>query len=128
MIKIPQAGRLMGVEGVDEALAVEGITGVELRFPGSYLMPVPDGGRYLGFVFASATSPLTSRPRSAAPMRCSPSGWRADLSVPPPPLRTYLQSIGDSTAGRPADPSDGRPSDADPERSGPRSKGHREPL
>jgi biotin carboxylase len=58
MIGIPQAGRLVGVEGVDEALAVEGITGVELSAStGSYLMPVPDGGRYLGFVFASASRP-----------------------------------------------------------------------
>jgi biotin carboxylase len=58
MIKIPQAGRLLGVDGVDEALSVEGITGVELSVShGTYLLPVPEGGRYLGFVFASATEP-----------------------------------------------------------------------
>ena len=44
MIRIPRAGRLMGVEGVDEALGIEGITGVELSVStGTYLMPVPRG-------------------------------------------------------------------------------------
>jgi hypothetical protein len=58
MIRIPRAGRLLGVDGVAEARQIQGVTGVELSVStGSYLMPVPDGGRYLGFVFASATSP-----------------------------------------------------------------------
>ncbi len=58
MIRIPRAGRLMGVEGVDEALGIDGVTGVELSVStGTYLMPVPEGGRYLGFVFASAKRP-----------------------------------------------------------------------
>ena len=59
MIRIPRAGRLIAVEGVDDARGIEGITGVELSVStGTYLMPVPDGGRYLGFVFASAGSPV----------------------------------------------------------------------
>ncbi len=38
--------------------AIDGVTGVELSVStGTYLMPVPEGGRYLGFVFASAKRP-----------------------------------------------------------------------
>lgn len=55
MIPIPRSGILAGVGGVEEARAVPGVTGVEITLPvGRPVQALPDGDRYLGFVFASA--------------------------------------------------------------------------
>jgi biotin carboxylase len=57
MIPIPGAGVLQGVEGQDEARAVPGIGGLEITIArGRPVAPLPDGDRYLGFLFARATS------------------------------------------------------------------------
>ena len=58
MIPIPGAGTLRSVEGVEDAAAVPGITEVviELR-PGEPAVPLPEGGAYLGFLFAEGESP-----------------------------------------------------------------------
>ncbi len=59
MIPIPKAGRLASVSGIDEARSVAGITGVEITVPlGERLRPLPEGNRYLGFIFARALQPL----------------------------------------------------------------------
>jgi len=53
MIPIPCGGRFRRVDGVEEALDVEGI--VDLRVtakPDQYLVPLPEGASYLGFIFA----------------------------------------------------------------------------
>jgi hypothetical protein len=46
------------VTGQDEARAVPGITGLELSIrPGRPVRPLPEGDRYLGFLFARAERP-----------------------------------------------------------------------
>jgi biotin carboxylase len=58
MLPIPRAGRLQAVVGVDEARAVTGIEGLEITIPfGRPVAPLPDGDRYLGFLFAKASTP-----------------------------------------------------------------------
>ncbi|HAM02275.1 MAG TPA: phosphoribosylglycinamide synthetase [Acidimicrobiaceae bacterium] len=58
MVPIPGAGILLGVDGREGALSVPGIQGVEITATaGSRLAPPPEGGRYLGFVFAAASTP-----------------------------------------------------------------------
>ncbi len=54
MIPIPRAGMLREVRGVAEAEIVEGIRGVKISIPiGQEVAPLPEGHRYLGFIFAS---------------------------------------------------------------------------
>jgi hypothetical protein len=58
MLPIPRAGILRGVAGEREAAAVDGIAEVRLTIPiGQHVEPPPEGGRYLGFVFARAGTP-----------------------------------------------------------------------
>ena len=58
MIPIPRSGVLRGVEGVDEARAVAGVEGVEITIPaGQQVAALPEGDRYLGFIFASGEAP-----------------------------------------------------------------------
>ncbi len=58
MLPIPRAGRLVAVHGQDEARAVPGITDLELSIrPGGDVRPLPEGDRYLGFLFARSSSP-----------------------------------------------------------------------
>ena len=58
MIPIPRAGTLEAIDGVHDAIAVGGITDVAVTVrPGHTLVPLPEGGEYLGFIFAKADSP-----------------------------------------------------------------------
>ena len=58
MIPIPRAGRLEGIEGVDRARAVADIEDVVISaHAGQRLVPLPEGSRYLGFVFSRASTP-----------------------------------------------------------------------
>lgn len=58
MLPIPAAGTLHAVRGQDRALAVPGIIDLELTMTiGSQLVPLPEGDRYLGFLFARAATP-----------------------------------------------------------------------
>ena len=53
MLPIPRSGVLQEVAGQDEALAVAGVTGLEVSIaPGKRVQPLPEGDRYLGFLFA----------------------------------------------------------------------------
>lgn len=55
MIPIPGAGRLRRVLGVDEARRVAGVEDVLITaHPGQEIVPLPEGFRYLGFIFARA--------------------------------------------------------------------------
>ncbi len=57
MIPIPGAGVLEAVEGQEEARAVEGIGGLEITIArGRPVVPLPEGDRYLGFLFARGSS------------------------------------------------------------------------
>jgi biotin carboxylase len=58
MLPIPRAGVLRAVDGQDAARAVAGVTGLEITVPrGRRVVPLPEGDRYLGFVFARGDTP-----------------------------------------------------------------------
>jgi hypothetical protein len=58
MLPIERAGTLVAVEGQEEAAAVEGIVAVQVTVPpGRPVVPLPEGDRYLGFVFARGAEP-----------------------------------------------------------------------
>lgn len=58
MVPIPKAGVLREVRGQAEARAVPGIEDIAITaHPGQQLEPLPEGARYLGFVFARGPSP-----------------------------------------------------------------------
>ena len=58
MLPIPRAGTLRGVHGHDAARQVPGVVGLEITVPrGRALQPLPDGDRYLGFLFARGATP-----------------------------------------------------------------------
>jgi biotin carboxylase len=58
MLPIPRAGRLVAVHGKDAARAVPGVVGLEVTIPiGREIRPLPEGDRYLGFLFARADTP-----------------------------------------------------------------------
>lgn len=57
MLPVPRAGRLIHVDGVDDAAAVRGVTGVDITAVGRVVVPLPERGEYLGFVYAAAPTP-----------------------------------------------------------------------
>ena len=58
MLPIPRAGVLRGVGGLEAALEVPGIDELEITIPsGQSVLPLPEGNRYLGFLFARAETP-----------------------------------------------------------------------
>jgi biotin carboxylase len=58
MLPIRTAGRLVAVHGQDAARAVPGVVGLEITIPaGRELVPLPEGDRYLGFLFARGPTP-----------------------------------------------------------------------
>jgi biotin carboxylase len=57
MIPIPRSGVLRGVGGVEDVRSLPGITGVEITIAiGRSVRALPEGDRYLGFVFATAST------------------------------------------------------------------------
>lgn len=58
MLPIPERGRLVRVRGGEAVYEVEGITDLQITVPpGRHLEPLPDGDRYLGFLFADGDEP-----------------------------------------------------------------------
>lgn len=58
MIPIPRSGMLRGIKGVTEAMRIQDITGVEITAPlHQPILALPEGDRYLGFIFARSPSP-----------------------------------------------------------------------
>jgi len=58
MLPVREAGRLRDVAGVEQARALDGVEDVVIDVvPGDELEPLPEGGRYPGFVFARGDSP-----------------------------------------------------------------------
>lgn len=58
MLPIPRAGVLREVRGRDEVSATPGIVGLEIAIaPGRLVRPLPEGDRYLGFLFARGQTP-----------------------------------------------------------------------
>lgn len=57
MVPIPASGIFSGMEGVPEVEAIDGIDGVTLTItPGRRVVALPEGDRYLGFVFAGGAN------------------------------------------------------------------------
>jgi hypothetical protein len=92
MIPIPAAGVLREVRGRDAAAAVAGIDEVVLTIPpGQEVAPPPEGGRYLGFLFAHGETPAAVE----ASLRAAHAQLGIDIQAPrrspeenPPPART----------------------------------------
>lgn len=58
MLPIPRSGALVDVAGIDAASAVDGIAGLEITARrGRPIEAIPEGGRYLGFLFARGDTP-----------------------------------------------------------------------
>ncbi|MCY4111174.1 MAG: ATP-grasp domain-containing protein [Chloroflexi bacterium] len=58
MLPIPRAGVLVEVRGREAALDLPGIVGLEITIaPGGWVEPLPEGDRYLGFMFARGDTP-----------------------------------------------------------------------
>jgi biotin carboxylase len=58
MIPIPRGGILDEVRGLEAARAVAGIEDVTISIPkGHSIVPLPEGSRYLGFIFSRAATP-----------------------------------------------------------------------
>jgi hypothetical protein len=58
MIPIQREGILRGVLGLDAANAVPGVAGIEISATqGRTIRPLPEGDRYLGFIFARGLTP-----------------------------------------------------------------------
>ncbi len=71
MLPIARAGVLEEVRGREDALAVDGIVGLEITVPpGRTLTPLPDGDRYLGFLFARADTPAAVEAALRAAAAC----------------------------------------------------------
>ena len=71
MIPVPRAGRMHGISGVDTARAVPGIEDVAITMaPGDALLPLPEGGRYPGFLFARGDAPAAVEAALRAAHRC----------------------------------------------------------
>jgi biotin carboxylase len=58
MIPIPRAGVYHSCSGIQESLAVPGISDIVITAkPGQSLLPLPEGASYLGFIFAGGDTP-----------------------------------------------------------------------
>jgi len=80
MIPIPRGGTLTQVDGQDRARAVPGIAGVEITIArGRPVVPLPDGDRYLGFLFAHGLTPAAVERSLREAHRC------LDIRIEPTP-------------------------------------------
>ena len=58
MIPIPREGRLRGVSGLHAARSLHAIDDVIISVPmDDWIRPLPEGDRYLGFIFSTAAEP-----------------------------------------------------------------------
>jgi hypothetical protein len=118
MIPIPRAGIYQEVRGLDQARTVPGVFDVLITAtPGHKLAPLPEGGSYLGFIFARGDSPAqveealreahhklefriaTALPVVTATTSCAEE--RSSPEMPPLPQKSTVPSAG---AGIPAPP------------------------
>ncbi len=58
MMPVPAAGVLRGIEGIDDARRIANVREVTITArAGEPVLPLPEGNKYLGFVFAAAAHP-----------------------------------------------------------------------
>jgi hypothetical protein len=80
MLPIPRAGVLREVRGQDDARAVPGIAGLEISIGhGRPVRPLPEGDRYLGFLFARGETPA----RVEHALRAAHARLEIDIVEPP---------------------------------------------
>ena len=61
MLPIPRRGVYRGVQGVEEARAIDGIDDVRITAkPDAVIVPLPEGRSYLGFLFAHGPTPAVA--------------------------------------------------------------------
>ncbi|MEJ7599034.1 MAG: hypothetical protein WKG01_14090 [Kofleriaceae bacterium] len=54
MLPVPRPGVLRSIDGVNDATRIPGIREVTITArPGEEVLPLPEGNKYLGFVFAA---------------------------------------------------------------------------
>jgi len=71
MLPIRTGGFLLEVSGQQDALAIPGIVEMDITIPpGRELVPLPEGNRYLGFVFARGESPASVEAALRAALEC----------------------------------------------------------
>lgn len=84
MIPIPRRGIYEGVEGLDAARGVPGITDVQIPLePGTRILPVPEGSAYLGFIFARAATPQAVEAALRAAQGCLDFDIRPEVELVP---------------------------------------------
>jgi hypothetical protein len=92
MLPVARAGTLKAVHGVDRAEQVPGITGVVISIPpGHAVRPLPEGDRYLGFVFARGETPADVEHS----LRAAEALIDVDVSAPVPPAVAGAQPTPD---------------------------------
>jgi len=89
MIPIPSSGLLRAVDGVEQARSIAGITGLEITIPlGRPVRTLPEGDRYLGFVFAAGASAESVEEALRAAEDCL--SVRIDPAPGPPARRRHI--------------------------------------
>lgn len=96
MLPTERSGTLREVAGTEDALAVPGIEGVEITVAlGRRVEALPEGGRYLGFVFARGPTPeaveRSLRDAQAALRITIDESASAELDAPPAPGRRPVE-------------------------------------
>jgi biotin carboxylase len=96
MIPIPASGTLRSVDGIEAARSLTHITGVEITIPlGRPVRALPEGDRYLGFVFASGES----RSVVEAALREAEGLLQVNVEAPNlPPARLRADGAADTVA------------------------------
>ena len=95
MLPIPRAGVLIEVRGREAALEVAGIVGLEFTIaPGVWVQPLPEGDRYLGFMFARGETP------AAVESALRRAHAKLDVEIDPDRASTRRNGSEDSEAGR----------------------------
>jgi len=81
MLPIPGAGTLRAVHGVEAARSLPNVAEVAITVPvGARLVPLPEGDRYLGFLFARGPDPAAVE----ATLRAAHARLRFEIEPPPP--------------------------------------------
>jgi biotin carboxylase len=96
MIPVPGGGLFRAVRGREAARAVPGVEDVIITaHPGQELVPLPEGSRYVGFVFARAASPEAVEGALREAHRC------LEFDVDPSPTAGAAPSAGHSSTEEP---------------------------
>jgi len=95
MIPIPRRGTYHGVEGLDAARAVPGISAITITAEqGHIVAPPPEGSSYLGFIFARADRPAEAE----AALRAAHARLRFDIRPEYPAKLVAAAAAGDARA------------------------------